>query len=70
MPKDAGREPAWRRATLSVANGACVEVANVGGMIGVRDSKDCGTGPVLMYTRTEWLAFLDGAKRGEFDDLG
>jgi Domain of unknown function (DUF397) len=68
MLPDSGREPAWRKATLSVANGACVEVANIGAMIAMRDSKDRG-GPVLMYTRAEWLAFLDGAKKGEFDDL-
>lgn len=25
-------------------------------------------GDVLVYTEAEWDAFLDGAKRGEFDD--
>jgi Domain of unknown function (DUF397) len=25
-------------------------------------------GPVLLYDRHEWECFLDGAKRGEFDD--
>jgi hypothetical protein len=24
-------------------------------------------GPFLSYTRDEWAAFLDGAKKGEFD---
>jgi hypothetical protein len=24
---------------------------------------------VLKYTEAEWRAFLDGAKKGEFDDL-
>jgi hypothetical protein len=37
-------------------------------MVAMRDSKDPG-GPVLVYTRAEWLAFLDGAKKGEFDGL-
>jgi hypothetical protein len=68
MLPDSSREPAWRKAALSVANGACVEVANVGAMVAMRDSKDPG-GPVLVYTRAEWLAFLDGAKKGEFDGL-
>ena len=68
MLPGSSREPAWRKATLSVANGACVEVANVGTMIAIRDSKD-PEGPVLRYTAAEWHAFLDGAKRGEFDDL-
>jgi Domain of unknown function (DUF397) len=32
----------------------------------VRDSKD-PAGGVLVFTRAEWLAFLGGAKDGEFD---
>jgi hypothetical protein len=68
MLPDSSPEPAWRKAALSVANGACVEVANLGAMVAIRDSKD-RSGPVLKYSRTEWLAFLDGAKQGEFDDL-
>jgi len=59
---------AWRKANRSVGNGACVELAPADGMVLVRDSKD-PKGPVLRYTATEWHAFLDGAKRGEFDDL-
>jgi hypothetical protein len=37
-------------------------------MVAVRDSKH-PNGPVLTYTAAEWYAFLDGAKKGEFDDL-
>lgn len=59
---------AWRKAQRSVSNGACVELAPVQGMIALRDSKD-PDGPVLMYSKAELYAFLDGAKRGEFDDL-
>ncbi|YCK33752.1 DUF397 domain-containing protein [Actinomadura sp. ATCC 39365] len=33
----------------------------------VRDTKDRGERPVLAFTRDEWLAFLDGAAKGEFD---
>lgn len=44
----------------------CVEVANTGEGIAVRDSKD-KTGPVLTFTTGEWDAFLAGAKDGEFD---
>lgn len=43
-------------------------MAPVGRMVAVRDSKD-PNGPVLMYTAAEWRAFLDGAKKGEFDNL-
>ena len=42
--------------------------ATVGEMIEVRDSKD-PDGPVLRFTVDEIAAWLDGAKRGEFDDL-
>lgn len=34
----------------------------------MRNSRD-PSGPVLVYTRAEIAAFLDGARRGEFDDL-
>jgi hypothetical protein len=37
-------------------------------MIEVRDSKD-RSGPVLRFTGLEWDAFLDGARKGEFDHL-
>jgi hypothetical protein len=44
----------------------CVEVAFVGSIIAVRDSKNAG-GPALLFTPNEWDAFVDGAKDGEFD---
>ncbi len=56
----------WRKAVAS-GDGGCVEVAYVDGVIGVRDTKDAGTGPVLMFTEREWTAFLTGARAGEFD---
>lgn len=59
---------AWYKAARSTSNGACVEIAPADGMIAVRDSKD-PTGPVLRYTQAEWAAFLDGAKKGEFDSV-
>ena len=58
----------WYKAQRSVGNGACVELALMDGMVAIRDSKD-PDGPVLRYTATEWYAFLDGAKKGEFDSL-
>ncbi len=39
-----------------------------GDAIEVRDSKD-QAGPVLKYTPGEFVAWLDGAKNGEFDHL-
>lgn len=69
MHTDLGNDvPAWRKAQRSVANGACVEVAPVNGMIAIRDSKD-PDGAVLLYTPAQWNAFLDGVRKREFDGL-
>ncbi|MEU1390282.1 MULTISPECIES: DUF397 domain-containing protein [unclassified Nonomuraea] len=59
----------WTKAKASGDNGgSCVEVMRQSddGVL-VRDTKDRGEGPVLAFTRDEWLAFLDGAAKGEFD---
>ena len=61
-------EISWRKAAASGNNG-CVELAALpGGGIAVRDSKD-PSGPVLSFTRHEWVSFLDGLGKGEFDHL-
>ena len=57
----------WRKASASLANSACVEVA-LGDPVLVRHSKD-PDGPVLAFSRAEWAAFIDGARGGEFDGL-
>ena len=57
---------AWQKATRSAHNGACVEVRGTNDEIQVRDSKN-PSGSVLSFTPAEWDAFLDGAKKGEFD---
>lgn len=60
----------WRKASRSFALGNCVEVApDEGGGVQMRDSKD-PAGPVLTFTAAEWEAFMDGARKGEFDDIG
>jgi hypothetical protein len=46
--------------------GDCVQVAFVDGRVAVRDGKR-PDGPVLLFTREEWDAFVAGAKDGEFD---
>lgn len=64
------RDPAphWRTSTFSGANGDCVQVAAIGGEVGVRHSKRPDDG-VLIYSRSELAAFIAGCKAGEFDDL-
>lgn len=44
-----------------------MEVAQLDGLVGVRDSKTHGSGPVLEFTRHEWECFLAGARGGEFN---
>ncbi len=62
------RDTIWRRSKLSVNNGACLECTPSKGEIAIRNSRD-PYGPVLRLTLAEWHAFLDGAKKGEFDDI-
>ncbi|WP_329429495.1 DUF397 domain-containing protein [Streptosporangium sp. NBC_01495] len=60
-------EATWVKSTRSGSNGGeCVEVAGLsGGRRAVRDSKNT-TGLALVFTATEWTAFIDGVKNGEF----
>jgi hypothetical protein len=57
----------WRRAR-HCNGGNCLEVASYGEGVAIRDSKN-PDGPVLFYRRDEFLAFLQGVKEGDFDDL-
>jgi Domain of unknown function (DUF397) len=59
----------WTKSSLSFSNGNCVEVASLGGEIGVRNSRD-RDGSVLRFTPDEWDAFLGGVRNGEFDGFG
>jgi hypothetical protein len=57
----------WIKASRSYGHGECVELAADGNAIRLRDSKDPSVH--LRFTRRELAAFLDGARRGEFDHL-
>jgi hypothetical protein len=54
------------KSSRSSGDGQCVEMADLGDAVAVRDSKD-PNGPVLLFTPGEWAAFLTGARDGEFD---
>lgn len=58
----------WIKATRSATSGNCVELRRRAGAVEVRDSKD-PDGPVLRFTPAELAAFLDGARKAEFDHL-
>ncbi|MEQ3551640.1 DUF397 domain-containing protein [Pseudonocardia nematodicida] len=57
----------WRRATGGGAPGLEFAVLD-DGQVAVRSGAD-PDGPVLVYTPEEISAFVDGAKKGEFDDM-
>lgn len=60
----------WRKSSFSNYNGSCVEIGRLQpDCIGVRDTKDSGAGPVLIFTDREWSAFILGAKDGQFDNI-
>jgi hypothetical protein len=55
----------WRTSTAS-GGGNCVQVAFTEDSALVRDSQN-PSGPELSFSKSEWDAFLVGARAGEFD---
>jgi len=53
---------AWRISSCSGGQGNCVEVADHGNRVLVRDTKD-RTGPVLRFSPAAWRRFADQVKR-------
>jgi hypothetical protein len=57
----------WRKSSRSGGGDNCVEVAFApDGTVAVRHSKN-PDGPILVYTRSEWVAFTGGVHDGEFE---
>ena len=55
----------WRKSSYSGNSGNCVEVAdNLAGIVVVRDSKN-PDGVKLVFTRAEWVIFVNRVERGE-----
>ena len=55
----------WRKSTYSNGTGGnCVEVAHLPNGRAVRDSKH-PEGPILVFTREGWQAFVQGIQAGE-----
>jgi Domain of unknown function (DUF397) len=61
-------ELSWRVAQRC-NSGDCIRIAPSGDMVLIGDSKD-PDGPVLAYSRSDMRGFLDGIRRGDFDDMG
>jgi len=55
----------FKKSSFSENAGACVEVAQVGDGVVVRDSKS-PAGSMLWFSAMEWTAFLYGVLVGEF----
>jgi hypothetical protein len=59
----------WKKSGRSNPSGNCVELAALpGGGFAVRNSRH-PEGPALIYTRDEIVAFIGGAKDGDFDEM-
>jgi Domain of unknown function (DUF397) len=57
----------WFKSSFSAHNGGCVEVAYMqNGGVALRDDKNPSK-PPFQFNREEWVAFIAGAKAGEFD---
>jgi hypothetical protein len=62
---DIWNDATWRKSSWSASNGNCVEVtALCPNLVGVRDSKEAGQGPALIFDGAAWRSFIDSLKGG------
>jgi hypothetical protein len=66
MPTPDLSRAVWRKSSRSNGSGQCVQVADVSGVVAMRDSKN-PDGPVLVFAADEWRAFVDAVAKGRFD---
>ncbi|HEX7596880.1 MAG TPA: DUF397 domain-containing protein [Polyangia bacterium] len=59
----------WIKAAMSGSGSQCVEMRRNGQAVELRDSKAGDKGPILAFTSAEIEAWVNGAKKGEFDHL-
>lgn len=62
------RDTGWIKAAASAQGGNCVQMRRLESGIEVRDSKN-PDGATLRFTPAEFAAWVDGAKKAEFDHL-
>jgi hypothetical protein len=54
----------WRKSSHSLANGDCVEIAELGHSVAVRNSR-YPAGPVLQFPAERWREFIESIKNDE-----
>ena len=65
MDVDLSRASWHRHSGADHASTGCVEVAFIGDAVAMRSS-DGPDGPIVIYTRQEWDAFIEGVRDGKF----
>ncbi|WP_279488279.1 DUF397 domain-containing protein [Actinomadura sp. 6K520] len=61
-----GKTPTWRKASRSVDQNDCVEVAALGPSVLIRDSRDHSAG-VLALDSAHWITLVDAIQNGRLD---
>jgi hypothetical protein len=56
--------PKWRKSRASGGNGACIEVAQSGSFVLVRDSRD-QLGARLRFNVAQWVELVERVKYGD-----